>query len=191
MDDLESGRLSPEECAGLQSHLQDCPDCDSLFAVNSARRNVLKSHSGAGSLSDAGSFDDGVVAALRVPATPEPLAPQRGLRALLRLLPTDFLQQMAGGTMAAAAVTIICLFSALHPKPMTARQSAAPPASMRSEPPVALEELLRAHSPRAASLWSSPTSAANRPPRPAPAPRHARPKDTGRRGSISASGSLS
>lgn len=191
LDALEGGDLSPEDCAKLQSHLHHCNACASLHRVNALRRDVLRSHGGTNNLPDAGAFNDSVVAALRVPARPEALAPQRGLRALFRLLPTDFMQQMAGGMMAAAAVTIICLFSALHPKPMTSRQNAVPPPAAHNEPPVALEELLRAHSPRAASLWSSPTSAASRPPRPVPAAHHARPKDAGRRGSVSASGRLS
>ena len=191
MDALEAGVLSLEDCAGLQSHLRQCSDCDSLFNVNTLRRDIMGSHAGTLDLPEARSFDDGVVSALRVPKRPEPLAPRYGLRALLRLLPTDFIQQLAGGAMAAAAVTIICLFTALHPKPMTWRQNSAPLPAAQNEAPVALEELLRAHSPRAASLWSNPTSAANRPPRAAPAAHHARPKDTGRRGSVSGSRRLS
>ena len=191
MDALQEGNLSPEDCAGLQSHLQECPACDSLFAADALRRSVLQSHSGIAALPNSRSFDDGIISALRVPAPPEPLAPRSGLRALLRLLPTDFMRQMAGGTMLAAAVTFICLFTALHPKHTAWRQSPAPSHAAPNEPPVALEELLRAHSPRAASLWSNPAATANRPPRPAPAAHPARPKDAGRHGSVNSSGRVS
>ena len=190
MDALTRDGLSPEEAAGLQSHLRDCADCRSLFETDALRRDVLGRHTGTLDLPNARSFDDSVIAALRVPVGPEPLPVRGGLRLLLRHLPTDFLQQLAGGTMAAAAVTIICLFSALHPKNTDARQNAAPPQSAHSEPPVALEALLRAHSPRAASLWSTPT-AAPRAPRSAPAAPRPRPKDAGRRGSVSAASRLS
>ncbi len=189
LDAMTDGELAPEALAVLQTHLQSCADCQSFFETSAMRRAALRTHSEALMASDPSDFDAGIIAALRVQIEPEPLPLRGGIRLLMRSLPTDFLQQMAGGTLAAAALTIVCLFTALHPKPADPRRHAAPPQSAHQETPVALEELLRAHSPRAASLWSSP-AAGSRAPRPAPAAHRPHAKDANRRGSVPAASGL-
>ena len=184
MDLLTDGELSPERRAALQTHLGRCAACQSLFAADAARRDALSRHDGMLTAPQADAFDAGILAALRVPAAPEPLTLRSGPRALLRNLPTDFLQQLAGGAMAAAALTVVCLFTALHPKISNAPRRAASPQPTQNETPVALEELLRAHSPRAYSLWSVPPAGAPRPTHTAPPVRRARPKNSGRQGAI-------
>ena len=191
MDLLADGNLSLAHCADLQNHLQGCAACQSLSSADALRRDALRQHGGMLTAPESHSFDESVIAMLRTPAEPEPLSMRGGIRSLLRCLPTDFLQQLAGGAMAAATVTIICLFSALHPKPTDSRHSAAPSAAAHSEPPVALESLLRAHSPRAYSLWMAPAAGTARAPRPAPVVHRARPNNSGRHSAVAIAPRLS
>ena len=190
MNRLAEGDLPPKRRAALQNHLSRCARCRSLSEADTARRAALQCPPEMLSSAASRAFDDSVVAALRAAVAPEPPTFAVRVRRLVRSLPTDFFQQMAGGALAASAVTIVCLFSALHPKTFDAQRSAPPAQAAPNDPPVALESLLRAHSPRAALLWSAPTAGTGRVPHPAPVVHRARPKNSDKQGAAGSAARL-
>jgi hypothetical protein len=82
----------------------------------------------------------------------------RRLCARYAVEPLAFLSQIAAGSLAAAAVTALCLVPTLHPEAADAQsQWQNRQANMgRVDPPVPLESLLQTSSPRAALLWTLP-----------------------------------
>ena len=177
-------KLPPEQRGALQDHLSGCAECRKTREADMALRGVLGLHIGLLSEQNALSFDSGVLEGYRAEPAMRPTLLCRirsHWQARCAALPVEFLQQMMGGTLAAASVTFICLFAAMHPKSLEAK-SDAPASSVRNEPPVPLESLLRDSSPRAALLWTSPRTSA-RMPHPQPAVQRQRNNGMGRRGS--------
>ena len=180
LSDDADGILPPEQHGALQHHLALCAECRKAQEADRVLGDVLGTHTGLLDGRRAQAFDDGIVGRVRLFRPSLLVRIERHLRARWEALPLEFLQQMLGGTLAAASVTVICLFAAMHPKSLEAK-SDAPAGSVRNEPPVPLESLLRDSSPRAARLWTSP-SGSSRAAHPQPAVRRQKTRGTGQQG---------
>ena len=169
------GSLPLAQWGALENHLANCPSCRAAAEADHALHEILSCHTGLLSPQQADAFDTRVLKALTPPA-------QNGLRAsLARLLrtaqarwnamPLTFFSQIASGALVAASVTVVCVFSALRPAAPIERsgvdsENTAALHAAYNEPPVPLETLLEHPSPRAALLWTTPSSTRLRSPEP-------------------------
>ena len=156
------GVLSPSERALLENHLTKCAPCRKIQAADEALNGLcFARHAGVAAGSER-AFDDRVVTELRaLPlADASPMGWRETLRACSAGVSFEFCLQLAGGGLAAAAITAFALVSALNPVPTAKNLSAyeirSLSAAERNEPPVPLEALFQASTPRAAMLWAAP-----------------------------------
>ncbi len=156
------GALTPSERALLDDHLAKCAACRKADAAHQALHDLCFARDSGLAAGSGRAFDDRVVTELR--ALPLEDAPPRGWRGKVRAcsasLSFEFCMQLAGGGLAAAAVTAFALVSALNPVPAAKNLSAYEvrtiSAAERNEPPVPLESLFQSPTPRAAMLWAAP-----------------------------------
>ncbi|HZP81782.1 MAG TPA: zf-HC2 domain-containing protein [Chthonomonadaceae bacterium] len=160
------GVLPMAQWGALEDHLAHCPRCQAAAEADRIRESVLREHTGMLDSASARRFDNQILATLRQQPAARPallsyFTSPAGLRAR-RQTSFDFLSQIMGGALVAAAVTALCLLSALQPNgfPAAAGEKAARHALLapeHNELPVPLESLLRSPSPRAALLWTTPS----------------------------------
>lgn len=155
------GVLSPSERALLQDHVTKCAACRRTEEADDALRDLCFAQDAGIAAGGARAFDDRVVTELRS----LPLAdPRKGWRDRVRAcsasLSFEFCMQLAGGGLAAAAITAFVLVSALNPvrtaPSLSAYEIRTMSAAERNEPPVPLESLFQSQTPRAAMLWAAP-----------------------------------
>ncbi|HLV80069.1 MAG TPA: hypothetical protein VKT32_07280 [Chthonomonadaceae bacterium] len=158
------GALPVKQWGALDDHLARCPQCRAVQNADSALRDVMGLHTGLLDREEARLFDNRVVAAWRAARSPLGLTRLglRWMRARWNALPLAFLSQVAGGALAAASLTALCLQSAAH---STAPVLDTRPAAERSllgsnssQAPVPLEALLQSQTPRAALIWTPPST---------------------------------
>jgi anti-sigma factor RsiW len=164
------GLLSASERALLNEHIDKCAACRKVQAADEALAFNYFVPDAAMPPCGARQFDDAVVTTLR--ALPLRATPPVGWRERVRACSTsvsfEFCMQLAGGALAAAAVTAFAIVSALNPVPssrtVSAFESRSITALERNEPPVPLESLLQSPAPRAAMLWAPPGRSPRRTP---------------------------
>jgi hypothetical protein len=162
------GMLSPAERALLDDHVSKCKACQKIEAADSALQSICFSRDG-GLAAGGRAFDDRVVAELR--SFPLVEHRDRGLGAVVQAcssrLSFEFCLQLAGGGLAAAAITAFVLVSALNPvqsvKSLSAYEVRSMSSAEQNEPPVPLESLFQSPAPRAAMLWAAPGRSPRRP----------------------------
>ena len=179
------GSLSPSERALLDDHINNCDACrEAQTADDALQAHYFRPELGAGA-GNGRAFDDGVITELRAMPlnSAKPASWRAAMRAWSAEVSFDFCMQLAGGGLAAAAVTAFVLVSALNPPSSARRLSAYEARTMsaieRNEPPVPLESLFQSQTPRAAMLWASPGRA---PRLPAAGPHAAAPEKPARAG---------
>jgi len=149
------GTLSNAQWGALENHLAQCRRCQEAARADQALRTTLRTHTGLLDARAAGTLDDHVVGALfSARGTPTGARPRRPETAPAR--PVVYLLQIMSSAIAAAAVTALLVFPALHPTATSERGERYPATFERSEPPVPLGSLLQTMSPRAALLWTQP-----------------------------------
>jgi hypothetical protein len=156
------GLLSPSERALLDNHVSGCAECRRAEAADEALQDMCFTLDAGTPRSPAREFDDRVVGELR--ALPLNGAATTGWRERIRTysagISLDFCIQLAGGGLAAASITAFLLVSALNGPPASKSLSTyevrSISAAERNEPPVPLESLFQAPTPRAAMLWAAP-----------------------------------
>jgi hypothetical protein len=155
------GTLPLARWGALEQHLTRCNSCRRAAQADEALRDVLSRHTG--SLASDEAFDARILGALAVQSS-------EGLQELTHArqvtsrdqqwINLEFFRQMLGGAIAAASVTAICFYPALH-------MTASPPnrstdqSALQNDygiPSANIESLLSNPSPRAALLWSPPAS---------------------------------
>lgn len=164
------GKLTHAEWGALEKHLSQCAQCQKAFEADAALQSVLGTHTGLLDEPEARAFDDKVVAALTGDLTGG--LPHQGwwghwrnrLEARCKALPFEFLSQIAVGALMAACITGICLMPALRsarsamPHSEKGIERTVQSSANHNEPPVSLESLMTNPTPRAALLWSLPTT---------------------------------
>ena len=166
------GTLPRSQWGRLESHLSRCPACRRIDEADRALHLMLSNARGAARMSyDAASaFDDRVVRLALNERSPlwrawlESILDQ--IRVLIASAPALFLGQVAGGAIAAAAITASCLLATLRPpvpthygsihEPNRDPQAVTAAYNWLNAPPVPLESLLDSPAPRAAMLWTHP-----------------------------------
>src|SRR5579871_6610659 len=153
----DAGSLPLAQWGALESHLTNCPRCQAVEEADQELKQGLLQYTGM--LDSPEAFDNRILTALRSsPEVPVPALLTRWGQALAncwRALPFGFLTQVAGGALVAAAVTALCLMSALRPSTQapTAETTVSYHAAFameNNEPPVPLDSLLQHPAPRAA-----------------------------------------
>ncbi len=163
------GVLSPSERALLEDHVAKCVSCRAAQQADDALHALSFSHDTTLPEGLDRAFDDRIIAELR--ALPLSDTPTEGWRERVRgcftCISFEFCMQLAGGGLAAAAVTAFALVSALNPvstpKNPSEYEVRSLSAAERNEPPVPLESLFQSPAPRAAMLWAAPGSTRWRP----------------------------
>lgn len=166
------GSLPRSQWARLEAHLSRCAYCRRIDeadrCLHMALSRSILSRSPM-SRDAASAFDDRVLN--MVLNQPQSLWRRllNGLLDRFRLdrygFPSSFLGQLVGGAFVAASVTGSCLMFALQPSPAHGgthpphRQAQSVKLSWMHGPPVPLEALMETPSPRAAILWSHPSTA--------------------------------
>lgn len=158
------GVLSPSERALLDDHTSKCADCRKTEEADEALRDLCFALDTNLATGTARAFDDRVVTELRsLPVSDAPRGWRERVRACSASLSFEFCMQLAGGGLAAAAVTAFVLVSALNPvqteKSLSAYEVRTLSSAERNEPPVPLESLFQSPTPRAAMLWAAPGNA--------------------------------
>jgi hypothetical protein len=163
------GSLSVSERALLNEHIDKCAACRKAQAADEALLSIYIPADAGMPPGGARLFDDSVVTTLRSlpPVATPTMEWMERVRACSTSLSFEFCVQLAGGALAAAAVTAFAIVSALNPVPSSGALSAFESRSMKSmdrnEPPVPLESLLQSPAPRAAMLWAPPGRSPRRP----------------------------
>lgn len=157
--------LTPTELGALRNHLAYCSNCRLATESDYVLRDVLRQQAGSLGAEAGQAFDDRVVAEfLATPRVLRPVGWRERLQQQLARVPIEYVSQVAGGALAAACVTALCLFPTLHPhlgrSPNPSGSVAGPAAgvAVRATLPVSLGSLLSSPSPRAALLWQPPVS---------------------------------
>ena len=168
MTQRDEGTLPMWQWGRLEKHLSRCAECRLAQEADQALHTVLRTHSGMLTPSRERDFDDKVLAAYYSASAPL-AAPGQGLWERINLslpfrLPTvEFFLQLSGGALLAASVTAIFFLSALHGPTRNARTTGNgmevhEAFAARNDPPIPLESLLQSQAPRAALLWTAPST---------------------------------
>lgn len=153
--------LAPAESDALHAHLARCEACRKRARADDDLHFALTTHTGLLDAENARLLDDRIVSAVQNFPAPAPRVVWNWKRRISQPLPFPFLSQLLGGGLVAAALTVVSLFSTLHPAQTPAPHDAGKVIAAPSAPPLPLEALLDSPSPRAALLWR--TSGKNRP----------------------------
>ena len=168
MTQRDEGTLPMWQWGRLEQHLSRCADCRLAQEADQALHAVLRTHSGMLTPSGERDFDDKVLAAY-YSASASATASRPGFWERVnnclpfRLPAVEFFLQLSGGALLAASVTAIFFLTALHGPTRNARiagigADAHEAFAARNDPPIPLESLLQSQAPRAALLWTSPST---------------------------------
>ncbi len=143
LPDYLAGRLAQEQVERIEAHLEICPDCQKALEADKLMRSLLQ-HAPLPD-TEPESFEKAVIAHLEHP--PE----NNGGMALCLI-------QMLAGALAASALAALLLSPYFR---LPATRNAWPERHktlQASQRPISLESLLKMRIPRAALLWTEPTS---------------------------------